>query len=60
MSRSQLRALKKRPHFRDTLIDEAIELGENYNKEWWEHAMDESNEDDYSQRFEILAKLFKI
>ena len=32
MSRSQLRALKKRPYFRDSVIDEAITLGENYEK----------------------------
>ena len=54
MSRSQLRALKRRPFFRETAIDKALDIGENYNKEWWEHAMDESNEDDYSQRFEVL------
>jgi hypothetical protein len=54
MSRSQLRALKRRPFFRENAIDKALEIGENYNKEWWEHAMDESNEDDYSQRFEVL------
>ncbi len=54
MSRSQLRALKRRPFFRSNAIDKALEIGENYNKEWWEHAMDEDNEDDYSQRFEIL------
>jgi len=54
MSRSQLRSLKRRPFFRETAIDKALDIGENYNKEWWEHAMDESNEDDYSQRFEIL------
>ena len=54
MSRSQLRSLKRRPFFRDNAIDKALDIGENYNKEWWEHAMDESNEDDYSQRFEVL------
>ena len=54
MSRSQLRALKRRPFFRSNAIDKALEVGENYNKEWWEHAMDETNEDDYSQRFEVL------
>jgi len=54
MSRSQLRTLKRRPFFRSNAIDKALEVGENYNKEWWEHAMDETNEDDYSQRFEVL------
>ena len=32
MSRSQLRSLKKRPYFRDTVIDEVIESGESYVK----------------------------
>ena len=32
MSRSQLRALKKRPYFRDTVIEEVITEGENYTK----------------------------
>ena len=36
MSRTQLRDLKKRPHFRPQVIEEAIEEGENYNKESWE------------------------
>jgi len=54
MSRSQLRALKRRPFFRSNTIDRALEMGEDYDKEWWEHAMEEDNEDDYSQRFEVL------
>ena len=54
MSRSQLRALKRRPFFRANAVDKALDIGENYNKEWWEHAMNEDNEDDYSQRFEVL------
>ena len=54
MSRSQLRALKRRPFFRSNAIDKCLELGENYDKEWWEHAMNEDNEEDYTQRFEVL------
>ena len=30
MSRSQVRALKRRPFFRENAIDECIEMGENY------------------------------
>jgi hypothetical protein len=33
MSRTQLRALKKRPYFRGKVIDEVIQAGENYTKE---------------------------
>ena len=36
MSITQLRSLKRRPHFRSSVIDEAISLGENYSKEHWE------------------------
>ena len=54
MSRSQLRALKRRPFFRSNAIDKALDMGENYNKEWWEHAMDDDSEEDYTQRFEVL------
>ena len=54
MSRSQLRALKRRPFFRSNAIDKALDIGESYNKEWWEHAMDEGSEEDYSERFEVL------
>ena len=35
MSRSQLRALKKRPHFRSSVIDSVIESGESYTKKYW-------------------------
>ena len=34
MSRSQLRALKRRPFFRSNTIDRALEMGEDYDKEW--------------------------
>jgi hypothetical protein len=54
MSRSQLRALKNRPYFRKNTIDNALRLGESYNKEWWEHAMEDNSEQDQAQRFEVL------
>ena len=55
MSRSQLRALKRRPFFRSNAIDKSLAQGEMYNKEWWEHVMeDNADEGGYSERFEIL------
>ena len=54
MSRSQLRSLKNRPYFRKNAIDHALTLGENYNKEWWEHIMEDNTEQDQADRFEVL------
>ena len=55
MSRSQVRALKKRPYFRPNAIDNALKIGENYRKEWWEQVMeDNSEEEDKAERFEVL------
>jgi hypothetical protein len=54
LSRSQLRALKKRPFFRPEAINAAIVGGENYIKKWWEQAMEESQVNDHSERYEVL------
>ena len=54
MSRSQLRQLKKRPFFRDNVIDEAIQLGENYNKEFWEDDLSDYAPDHGVERYEVL------
>jgi hypothetical protein len=54
MSRSQLRALKRRPFFRPNAIDTAISFGENYQKEWWEHEMEGNGETPGVTRFEVL------
>ena len=54
MSRSQLRALKRRPFFRENAIDKSLAEGEMYNKEWWEHVMEDNSEEDRAERFEIL------
>lgn len=55
MSRSQLRALKRRPFFRANAIDAALKGGEDYIKEWWEQAMDDGQDTgDQSSRFEVL------
>ena len=54
MSRTQLRDLKKRPHFRPQVIEEAIEEGENYNKESWEDDLSDYSLDYGIDRFEVL------
>ena len=54
MSRTQLRGLKRRPHFRNSVIDEAINLGENYNKESWEDDLSDYAPEHGIERFEVL------
>jgi hypothetical protein len=54
MSRSQLRALKKRPHFRSEVIEAAIAEGENYTKESWEDDLSDYAPEHGVERFEVL------
>jgi hypothetical protein len=54
MSRSELRALKRRPYFRDKVIEEVITEGENYTKKYWEDDLIDYNQDSYVDRFEVL------
>jgi hypothetical protein len=54
MSRTQLRALKNRPHFRDESIELAIEYGANYQPEYWENALEDNNMNPEVNRFEVL------
>jgi len=54
MSRSQMRGLKKRPYFRSQVIDEAIAMGENYNKEYWEDDLADYAPEHGIERFEVL------
>ena len=54
MSRSQLRALKKRPYFRSAVIDEVIIQGENYDKKYWEDDLSDYAPDHGVDRFEVL------
>ena len=55
MTRSQMRALKSRPFFRKESIDEAIALGESYDKKYWEQDMeDDSVSNTAPERYEIL------
>ena len=54
MSRSELRALKKRPYFRAEVIEQAIDGGENYVKKYWEDDLTDYNQENYVNRFEVL------
>ena len=54
MSRSQIRALKKRPFFRENAIDDAIANGENYKSEYWETLMQDDSLESAPDRFEVL------
>ena len=54
LSRSQMRNLKKRPYFRSTVIDEAIALGENYSKEYWENDLADYAPEYGVERFEVF------
>jgi len=54
MSRSQLRNLKKRPYFRDTVIEEVIAQGESYTKKYWEDDLSDYAPEHGVERFEVL------
>jgi len=54
LNRTQLRALKRRPHFRTESIELAIEQGPQYQREYWEDALDESNNSESPDRYEVL------
>ena len=54
LSRTQLRALKKRPLFRNKVIDECINMGESYTKESWEDDLADYELQHSIERFEVL------
>ena len=54
MSRTQLRALKKRPFFRENAIDTAVSMGESYTKEWWEQIMEDEANESKAERYQVL------
>ena len=54
LSRSQLRALKRRPFFRENAVDHALDSGESYQKEYWEQAMEDDDQEAHAERFEVL------
>ena len=54
MSRSQLRGLKKRPHFREESIELAISNGANYIREYYENTLEDNSNIDSIDRYEVL------
>jgi|TARA_R110002110_G_scaffold271771_4_gene487370 hypothetical protein len=54
MSRSQMRDLKKRPFFREDIIEKVITIGESYNKKYWEHDLEDYAREQDVYRFEVL------
>lgn len=54
MSKTSLRALKRRPSFRPDSIEVAISSGFNYTPEYWEHTLDEREQDGNLDRYEVL------
>jgi hypothetical protein len=54
MSRTQLRALKRRPHFRKNVIDQLIDQGESYVKKYWEDDLKDFAPNFGVDRFEVL------
>lgn len=54
MSRTQLRALKRRPHFRKNVIDQLIDQGETYVKKYWEDDLRDYAPNYGVERFEVL------
>ena len=54
LSRSQLRALKRRPYFRANVIDQIVDDGEGYTKKYWEDDLKDFNPTFGVDRFEVL------
>lgn len=54
LSKTDLRALNKRPHFRKANIEAAIAEGPNYVQEYWEHDLTENAVTYPEQRWEVL------
>ena len=54
LSKSKLRALKERPHFRHEAIDNCIEMGEVYTSEYWEDDLKDYYLNDHPERYEVL------
>lgn len=54
MSRKDLKDLKRRPFFRETAIDNAIDMGPDYQREYWESVMEDDNGHPDVERWEVL------
>lgn len=54
MSRKDLKDLERRPFFRKNAIENAIDYGPNYQREYWEHVMEDDNGHPDIERWEVL------
>ena len=54
LNRTQLRSLKKRPHFRDESIELAIDSGADYHREYWEDTLEDDGNTGNMDRYEVL------
>jgi hypothetical protein len=54
LSRTQLRTLKKRPHFRHESIELAIEYGASYQRAYWENTLEDNAPSESIERYEVL------
>ena len=54
MSKVQLRNLKKRPMFRNKVIEQVISIGEDYDKKYWEDDLRDFTPNFGVERFEVL------
>ena len=54
MNRSQLRNLKKRPHFREESVELAVEYGADYSRSSWETALEDDGVASEMDRYEVL------
>ena len=54
LNRTQMRSLKKRPHFRSESIELALEYGADYQREYWEDALEDDTVASSMERYEVL------
>jgi len=45
--------LKVRPFFRYNAIDTAVNLGESYEKKWWEQDMEDDAQQSSAERYDV-------
>lgn len=54
LNRTQMRSLKKRPHFREESIELAVDYGTDYQREYWEDALEDDSVSSSMERYEVL------
>ena len=54
LSRTQVRALKNRPFFREESIELAIDFGADYTQQYWEEILEDNQTQSDIERYEVL------